>query len=56
MVRLPVYNEHPLVKGQGRRTRVGSKGASEECERRNRTRQLCQRLSTYYRLEERRAT
>ena len=54
MIRLPVCNEHPLVKGQGRRTRVGPKGASEGCERRNRSRQLCQRLSKCYRLEEER--
>ena len=51
MLRGPVYAEDHLLKGHGRRKGVGSKGADEEYERRNGTRQVYQNLSRYYRLE-----
>jgi len=51
VIRQPVYDEDCLFKGHGRRTRVGSKGADEEYERRNGTRQVYQKLSRCYRLK-----
>lgn len=52
VIRQPVYDEDRLFKGHGRRIRVGSKGADEEHARRNGTRQVYQKLSRHYRLEE----
>ena len=52
MIRPKVYNRDRLVKGWGRRTKAGSKGADEEYERRNGIREVYQRLSRYYKLED----
>jgi hypothetical protein len=49
-----VYDEHRLFKGRGRRTKVGTKNADDECERRDGTREAYRELSRYYPLEEQR--
>jgi len=41
----PVYGELRLMRWQGHRTKVGSKNADEEFERRNETRTVYQLLS-----------
>lgn len=51
----PVYNEDRLSTGRGSRTKVGSRRADKEFERRNGTREVYQRLSRYYILQGKRS-
>ena len=47
-IRVPVYAGPRLLKGAGKRTAQGKKGADSEHKRRKGTRELNQELSRYY--------
>ena len=49
-IRVPVYSEPRLLRGNGKRTAKGRRGPDAEHKRRNGTRELNQELSRYYKL------
>jgi len=49
-IRVPVYPGPRLLKGKGKRTAEGKKGADDEHKRRKGERELNQELSRYYQL------
>ena len=51
-IRMPVYDEPWLLKGIGKRTAKGKKGADSEFDRRTGTRGFNEELSRYYQLPE----
>jgi len=49
-IRVPIYPGPRLLKGKGKRTAEGKKGADDEHKRRKEARELNQELSRYYQL------